>query len=65
MESKKKEVSEMSHEELLTEYKNLQIKYDNTILELNTLKRYIFGSKREKTPAKDSIDINQCSLFDN
>ena len=65
MESKKKEVSEMSHEELLTEYKNLQIKYDNTILELNTLKRYIFGSKQEKTPAKESIDIEQCSLFDN
>ena len=65
MENKKKEVSKMSHEELLNEYKNLQIKYDNTILELNALKRFVFGSKQEKIPTKESIDIDQYSLFDN
>lgn len=71
MESKKKEVSKMSQEELISEYKNLQfqkeelqIKYDNVVLELNALKRIVFGSKREKTPVKESIDVDQCSLFD-
>ena len=71
MESKKKEVSEMSYEELISENKNLQfqkndlqIKYDNAILELNALKRIVFGSKREKTPVTENIDIDQCSLFD-
>ncbi len=61
----------MTYDELMTAYKNLQIKYDNKvielnnkILELNSLKRYIFGSKREKTPKNESIDIGQCSLFD-
>ena len=55
----------MSYEELLSEYKKLAIKYDNITLELNTLKRFVFGSKQEKVPAKENIDINQCSLFDN
>ena len=65
MENKEKEVSKMSYEELLSEYKKLAIKYDNITLELNTLKRFVFGSKQEKVPVKENIDINQCSLFDN
>lgn len=65
MKNKEKEVSEMSHEELLSEYKKLKIKYDNTTLELNALKRIVFGSKQERIPHKESIDLNQCSLFDN
>ncbi len=72
MENEKNEASKMSYEELINEYKNLQfankelqIKYDNVTLELNALKRIVFGSKREKTPTNESIDIEQCSLFDN
>lgn len=61
----------MNYDELLNAYKNLQfqnkelqIKYDNATLELNALKRMIFGSKREKTENNENINIDQCSLFD-
>ena len=79
MEKIEKEDSKMSYEELKNEYKNLkvennnlqfqnkelQIKYDNVILELNALKRIVFGSKQEKTPSKETINSDQISLFDN
>ena len=65
MKNKEKKVSEMSREELISEYKKLKINYDNTVLELNSLKRIVFGSRQEKVPKKEIIDINQCSLFDN
>ena len=50
MKIEKKEVSEMSREELINENKELQIKCDNLTLEINNLKRIVFGSKRENTP---------------
>ena len=65
MKNKEKEVSKMSHEELISEYKKLKTEYENTMLELNSLRRMVFGSKQERVPEKESIDINQCSLFDN
>ena len=72
MEKEKKEASEMSYEELKNEvkelqsqYKELQIKYNNATLEINALRRMVFGSKQEKTPSKETIDSNQISLFDN
>ena len=79
MEKEKKEVSEMSKKELINEYKSLkaennnlqfqnkelQIKYNNATLEINALRRMVFGSKQEKTPSKETIDSDQISLFDN
>lgn len=61
----------MSYDELMNAYlasqeecKKLQIKYDNLELELNSLKRIVFGQKREQTPKQDVINGNvQCSLF--
>ena len=35
---------------LINENKELQIKCDNLTLEINNLKRIVFGSKRENTP---------------
>ncbi len=61
----------MDYDELMNAYKNLQnenkelqIKYDNAMLEINSLKRIIFGSKREKTPNNDQVIEEQCSLFE-
>ena len=65
MKIEKKEVSEMSREELINENKELQIKCDNLTLEINNLKRIVFGSKRENTPTTESINTDQCSFFDN
>ena len=65
MEKIEKEVSKMSYEELKNEYKKLQIKYNNATLEINALRRIVFGSKQEKTPSKETIDSDQISLFDN
>lgn len=65
MKSEKKEASKMSYEELINEYEKLQIKYNNATLELNALKRIVFGSKREKVSENELVDIEQCSLFDN
>ena len=61
----------MSYDELMSEYKklkeennNLKIKVENQSLEINTLKRYVFGSKRESTPKEENIvEGIQCSLF--
>lgn len=55
----------MDYDELMEAYQNLQIKYNNTVLELNTLKKIVFGSRREKTPVNEEINIDQRSLFDN
>lgn len=65
MENEKNTVPKMDYDKLVNENKELQIKYNNAMLELNALKRLVFGSKREKTPTNEDVDIEQCSLFDN
>ena len=55
----------MDYDELMNSYKELQIQYDNLKLEVNALRRIVFGSKREKTSVNESINLDQCSLFDN
>ncbi len=56
----------MTREELLEENEKLKIELANTKLELNNLKRVMFGTKREYTPETKSEQIEeQCSLFDN
>ena len=55
----------MDYDELMEAYQNLQIKYNNTVLELNTLKKIVFGSRRENTPFNEEINIDQRSIFDN
>ncbi len=55
----------MSYEELLKNYTELQEKYENTKLQLDNLKRIVFGVKREYTPKQEQIENSiQCSLFD-
>lgn len=55
----------MTREELLEENEKLKIELANTKLELNNLKRVMFGTKREYTPETKSESIEeQCSLFD-
>lgn len=55
----------MSYEELLENYNKLQSKYENTKLELDNLKRIVFGVKREYTPKQEQLENSvQCSLFD-
>ena len=56
----------MSYEELLKKYNEQSIELENVKLELNNLKRIVFGSKREKTPeAEQNVNDKQCSIFDN
>ena len=43
----------MTYEELQKAYNELRIKYENQEIELNNLRRIIFGRKREYTPIKD------------
>ena len=46
------------------EINKLQIKIENQQLHINTLNRYIFGSKRESTPKEENIvEGTQCSIF--
>lgn len=46
------------------EITNLKIKVENQELHINTLNRYIFGSKRETTPKEENIvEGKQCSIF--
>lgn len=46
------------------EITNLKIKVENQQLHINTLNRYIFGSKRESTPKEENIVAGtQCSIF--
>lgn len=68
----------MSYDELMAEYQktqieyqklkkennNLKIKVENQELQINTLKRYVFGSKREYTPKEENlVEGVQISLF--
>lgn len=63
----------MTYEELLKENEKLQKELSNTKivlankeLELNNLKRIVFGSKREKAPEENNLENSeQCSIFDN
>ena len=56
----------MTREQLLEENMKLKIELANAKLELNNLKRVVFGTKREYTPEKNETPIKeQCSLFDN
>lgn len=65
-------MSQKSYEELLIENKKLQqqnkqkdIQIENLKLHINTLNRYIFGSKREATPKQEEnlVEGTQCSIF--
>jgi transposase/IS1 family transposase len=64
-------MDQKTYEELIAENKklkekvvNLQIKVENQQLHINTLNRYIFGSKRETTPKEENIvEGTQCSIF--
>ena len=53
----------MTYEELQKAYNELRIKYENQEIELNNLRRIIFGRKREYTPIQDQEE-EQCSLFE-
>lgn len=54
----------MSYEELKEKYEDLQIKYNEQKIELDNLKRIVFGTRREHTPNFDKLeDASQCSLF--
>lgn len=56
----------MTREQLLEENMKLKIELANAKLELNNLKRVVFGTKREYTPELNKTQIEeQCSLFDN
>ena len=55
----------MTREELLKENEELKIKLANAKLELDNLKRVIFGTKREYTPEVNTEEIEeQCSFFE-
>ena len=64
-------MSQMTHEELFLEYQKLKqentkqaIEIENLKLQINTLNRYIFGSKKESTPKEENIvEGTQCSIF--
>ena len=60
----------MTYEELQNAYKNVskelanaKIKIENQQVELNNLRRIVFGTRREYTPEVDEDDAMQCSLF--
>jgi len=54
----------MSYEELYEKYQNLELENSSLKLELNNLKKVIFGVKREHTPKEENIiDGEQGSLF--
>ena len=61
----------MSYEELMSEYQKMKSENADLLkiianhqLELNTLKKVIFGQKREYTPKKEQLEnVTQCSLF--
>lgn len=70
---KRGEKESMSYEELLEENKKLHaelnhknIELENTKMQLNTLQRIVFGTRREYTPAKEQQFENseQYSLFE-
>ena len=52
------------NQKLKQEITELKIKVENQQLHINTLNRYIFGSKRESTPKEENIvEGKQCSIF--
>src|SRR5574344_24571 len=69
----------MLYEELMSKYKEIQQQYsdaqqentqlkiriENQQLQINSLRKYIFGSKRESTvkPEENIVDGTQCSIF--
>ena len=62
----------MTYEELQKAYKNVsaelanaKVKIENQQIELNNLRRIVFGSRREYTPEVEQEDTMQCSLFKN
>lgn len=64
-------MSQKTYEELVAENQKLhaentelKIKVENQQLHINALNRYIFGSKRERTPKEENIvEGTQCSFF--
>ena len=55
----------MSLEEAIKKIQILELENENLKLENNSLKRIIYGSKRERTPRDEKEQITeQCSLFD-
>ena len=55
----------MLYQELMKKYEELQTKYDNAILELNSLKKIVFGSRRESICKTENIESGeQISLFE-
>ena len=64
-------MSQKTYEELQEENNELKqvvtkkdIEIENLKLQINTLNRYIFGSKRESTPKEENIvEGTQCSIF--
>ena len=65
-------MSQKTYEELQNEIKHLNqvvteknIEIENLKLHINTLNRYIFGSKRESTPKEEEniVQGTQCSIF--
>ena len=65
-------MSQKTYEELIAENEKLQltnkqqaIEIENLKLHINTLNRYIFGSKRESTPKEEEniVEGTQCSIF--
>lgn len=62
MEENKKLKQEVTEKNI--EITNLKIKVENQELHINTLNRYIFGSKRETTKKEENIvEGKQCSIF--
>ena len=53
----------MTYEELQKAYNQLKIQYENQQLELNNLRRIVFGTRREYTPSQEQEEQMQCSLF--
>ncbi len=52
------------NQKLKQEIMELKIKVENQQLHINTLNRYIFGSKRENTPKEENlVEGTQCSIF--
>ena len=43
----------MTYEELQKAYNQLKIQYENQQLELNNLRRIVFGTRREYTPSQE------------
>ena len=62
----------MTYEELQKAYKNVseelanaRAKIENQEIEINNLRRIVFGTRREYTPEEEQEDTMQISLFKN